>query len=244
MRSVSKNYSLWDRRASIQSTLNNRCVRTCCSLVLWSQPTEWYVVAKIAAIKLCEAYRRQHGDDFISVMPTNMYGPNDNYHPLNSHVPAALVRRFHEAKLNKTPVVTVWGSGKPRREFIAADDAADAFVFVMKNYSDTKFLNVGTGSDVTVGESHPANGRQSPILPGFHVRAMAGFTRRRRTKRRCFIHVRHARPQSSTPIGPRRNLCDAQNHPRSRGNRIRPSGKDLSWKSRCQARLGARTRLC
>jgi GDP-L-fucose synthase len=152
MRSVSKNYSLWDRRASIQSTLNNRCVRTCCSLVLWSQPTEWYVVAKIAAIKLCEAYRRQHGDDFISVMPTNMYGPNDNYHPLNSHVPAALIRRFHEAKLNKTPVVTVWGSGKPRREFIAADDAADAFVFVMKNYSDTKFLNVGTGSDVTIGE--------------------------------------------------------------------------------------------
>jgi GDP-L-fucose synthase len=117
------------------------------------EPTnEWYAVAKIAAIKLCEAYRRQHGDDFISVMPTNMYGPNDNYHPLNSHVPAALIRRFHEAKLNKTPVVTVWGSGKPRREFIAADDAADAFVFVMKNYSDTKFLNVGTGSDVTIGE--------------------------------------------------------------------------------------------
>jgi nucleoside-diphosphate-sugar epimerase len=105
-------------------------------------------------------------------MPTNMYGPNDNYHPLNSHVPAALVRRLHEAKLNKTPVVTVWGSGKPRREFIAADDAADAFVFVMKNYSDTKFLNVGTGSDVTIEESHPANGRQSPILPGFHVRAL------------------------------------------------------------------------
>ena len=105
-------------------------------------------------------------------MPTNMYGPNDNYHPLNSHVPAALVRRLHEAKLNKTPVVTVWGSGKPRREFIAADDAADAFVFVMKNYSDTKFLNVGTGSDVTIGESHPANGRQSPILPGFQVRAL------------------------------------------------------------------------
>jgi GDP-L-fucose synthase len=78
------------------------------------EPTnEWYAVAKIAAIKLCDAYRKQHGDDFISVMPTNLYGPNDNYHPLNSHVPAALIRRFHEAKLNKMPDVTVWGSGNP-----------------------------------------------------------------------------------------------------------------------------------
>jgi GDP-L-fucose synthase len=117
------------------------------------EPTnQWYAVAKIAAIKLCEAYRRQHGDDFISVMPTNMYGPSDNYHPLNSHVPAALIRRFHEAKLGKAPEVIVWGSGKPRREFMAADDAADACVFVMKYYSDVGFLNVGTGTDVTIGE--------------------------------------------------------------------------------------------
>ena len=117
------------------------------------EPTnEWYAVAKIAAIKLCDAYRKQHGDDFISVMPTNLYGPNDNYHPLNSHVPAALIRRFHEAKLNKMPDVTVWGSGNPRREFMAADDAADACVFVMKYYSDAGFLNVGTGTDVTIGE--------------------------------------------------------------------------------------------
>src|SRR5262245_10815004 len=117
------------------------------------EPTnEWYAVAKIAAIKLCDAYRRQHGDDFISVMPTNLYGPNDNYHPLNSHVPAALIRRFHEAKLDKAPEVIVWGSGKPRREFMAADDAADACVFVMKYYSDAGFLNVGTGTDVTIGE--------------------------------------------------------------------------------------------
>jgi GDP-L-fucose synthase len=117
------------------------------------EPTnEWYAIAKISAIKLCDAYRRQHGDDFISVMPTNMYGPNDNYHALNSHVPAALIRRFHEAKLNNTPTVTVWGSGKPRREFIAADDAADACIFVMKCYSDAGFLNVGTGTDVTIGE--------------------------------------------------------------------------------------------
>ena len=117
------------------------------------EPTnQWYAVAKIAAIKLCEAYRRQHGDDFISVMPTNMYGPSDNYHPLNSHVPAALIRRFHEAKLGKAPEVIVWGSGKPRREFMAADDAADACVFVMKYYSDVGFLNVGSGTDVTIGE--------------------------------------------------------------------------------------------
>ena len=104
------------------------------------EPTnEWYAVAKIAAIKLCEAYRRQHGDDFISVMPTNLYGPNDNYHTLNSHVPAALIRRFHEAKLSNAAEVTVWGSGKPRRAFMASDDAADACVFVMKYYQTQDF---------------------------------------------------------------------------------------------------------
>src|SRR4029078_3198944 len=114
------------------------------------EPTnEWYAVAKIAAIKLCEAYRRQHGADFISVMPTNLYGPNDNYHPLNSHVPPALTRRFHEAKLAKATTVTVWGTATPRRDFLAVDDMADASVFVMKHYSDVSFLNVGTGKDVT-----------------------------------------------------------------------------------------------
>ena len=97
------------------------------------EPTnEWYAIAKIAAIKLCEAYRKQHRDDFVSVMPTNLYGPNDNYHPENSHVPAALIRRFHEAKLANAPKVVVWGSGKPRREFLYADDAADACIFIMK----------------------------------------------------------------------------------------------------------------
>jgi len=117
------------------------------------EPTnEWYAIAKIAAIKLCEAYRKQHGCDFISVMPTNLYGLNDNYHPKNSHVPAALIRRFHEAKLANAPTVTVWGSGTPRREFIYADDAADACVFVMKHYSELGFLNIGTGEDVTIGE--------------------------------------------------------------------------------------------
>lgn len=117
------------------------------------EPTnEWYAIAKIAAIKLCEAYRKQHGCDFISVMPTNLYGPNDNYHPQNSHVPAALIRRFHEAKLSNAPTVTVWGTGTPRREFLAVDDVADACVFVMKHYSDYGFLNIGTGEDVSIGD--------------------------------------------------------------------------------------------
>jgi GDP-L-fucose synthase len=117
------------------------------------EPTnEWYAIAKIAAIKLCEAYRKQHGCDFVSVMPTNLYGPNDNYHPENSHVPAALIRRFHEAQLANAPTVKVWGSGTPLREFMFADDAADACVFVMKNYSEFGFLNIGTGEDVPISK--------------------------------------------------------------------------------------------
>lgn len=117
------------------------------------EPTNaWYAVAKIAGIKLVEAYRRQHGADFIALMPTNLYGPGDNYHPEHSHVPAALIRRFHEAKLAKAPSVTVWGTGKPRREFMAVDDLADACVFALKHYSGDRFLNVGTGRDVTIAE--------------------------------------------------------------------------------------------
>ena len=117
------------------------------------EPTnEWYAVAKIAGIKLCQAYRRQYGADFISVMPTNLYGPGDNYHPEHSHVPAALIRRFHEAKVSGAPSVTVWGTGTPRREFLAADDLADACVFVMKHYSGDGFLNIGTGEDITIAD--------------------------------------------------------------------------------------------
>jgi GDP-L-fucose synthase len=117
------------------------------------EPTnEWYSVAKIAGIKLVEAYRRQHGADFISLMPTNLYGPGDNYHREHSHVPAALIRRFHEAKLANAASVTVWGTGRPRREFLAVDDLADACVFALKNYSDAQFLNVGIGRDVTIAE--------------------------------------------------------------------------------------------
>ena len=117
------------------------------------EPTnQWYAVAKIAGIKMCEAYRLQHGADFVSVMPTNLYGPGDNYHPVDSHVPAALVRRFHEAKINGDATVAVWGTGSPRREFLAVDDLADACVFVMKSYSDPQFLNIGAGEDITIGE--------------------------------------------------------------------------------------------
>jgi len=117
------------------------------------EPTnEWYAVAKIAGIKLVEAYRRQCGADFISVMPSNLYGPGDNYHPEHSHVPAALIRRSHEAKLADAPTITVWGTGRPRREFLAVDDLADACVFVMKHYSADGFLNVGTGQDITIAE--------------------------------------------------------------------------------------------
>jgi GDP-L-fucose synthase len=117
------------------------------------EPTnQWYAVAKIAAIKLCEAYRTQHGANFISAMPTNLYGRGDNYHPKDSHVPAALIRRFHEAKMAGAQTVTVWGTGKPRREFLCADDLADACVFLMKHYSDLEFVNVGTGQDVTIAE--------------------------------------------------------------------------------------------
>ena len=115
------------------------------------EPTnEWYAVAKIAGIKLAQAYRRQFGADFVSVMPTNLYGPGDNYHPDNSHVPAALIRRFHEAKQANAPAVSVWGTGTPKREFLSADDLGDACVHVMKYYSGDCFLNVGTGQEVSI----------------------------------------------------------------------------------------------
>lgn len=113
---------------------------------------EWYAVAKIAGIKLCDAYRREHGADYISVMPTNLYGIGDNYHSEYSHVPAALTRRFHEAKVSGAPSVVVWGTGKPKREFLFADDLADACVFAMKNWSAPGFVNIGTGDDLTIAE--------------------------------------------------------------------------------------------
>src|SRR5438132_1922430 len=117
------------------------------------EPTnQWYAIAKIAGIKLCEAYRRQYGSNFVSVMPTNLYGPGDNYHPEHSHVVAALIRRFHEAKLKGESKVIVWGTGTPRREFLYVDDFADACVFVLKNYSDTQFINIGFGEDIPIAD--------------------------------------------------------------------------------------------
>src|SRR5713101_8685100 len=117
------------------------------------EPTnQWYAIAKIAGIKLCEAYRRQYGRDFISVMPTNLYGPGDNYHPEHSHVVAALIRRVHEAKLADASSVVIWGTGTPRREFLYVDDFADACVFVLRNYSGPEFLNIGVGQDMSIAE--------------------------------------------------------------------------------------------
>lgn len=117
------------------------------------EPTnEWYAIAKIAGIKLCQAYRRQYGCDFISAMPTNMYGPNDNYDLQTSHVLPALIRKFHDAKINSAATVTCWGSGTPLREFLYADDLAGACVFLMENYSEEQFINVGSGSEITIRE--------------------------------------------------------------------------------------------
>lgn len=115
------------------------------------EPTnEWYAVAKIAGIKLCQAYRRQYGCDFISAMPTNMYGPNDNYDLQTSHVLPALIRKFHDAKTNAAAAVTCWGTGTPLREFLYADDLASACVFLMQHYSEEQFINVGSGSEITI----------------------------------------------------------------------------------------------
>jgi len=115
------------------------------------EPTnEWYAIAKIAGIKLCQAYRRQHGCDFIAAMPTNMYGPNDNYDLQSSHVLPALIRKFHEAKVRKSDTVTCWGTGQPMREFLHADDLARACVFLMESYSEYQFINVGFGSDISI----------------------------------------------------------------------------------------------
>ena len=117
------------------------------------EPTnEPYAIAKIAGIKMVEAYRSQYGSDFINVMPTNLYGRGDNYHPEYSHVVAALIRRFHEAKVSGARNVVVWGTGTPRREFLYVDDLADACVHLMKTYSSDELVNIGTGEDITIAE--------------------------------------------------------------------------------------------
>ena len=119
---------------------------------LLEHTNEPYAIAKIAGIKMCDAYRSQYGCNFISVMPTNLYGPNDNYDLNTSHVLPALIRKFHEAKVQDQPEVIVWGSGTPRREFLHADDMADACVFLMKNYNEEGLINIGVGEDLSIKE--------------------------------------------------------------------------------------------
>jgi GDP-L-fucose synthase len=117
------------------------------------EPTnELYAIAKVAGIKMVEAYRSQYGSDFISVMPTNLYGRGDNYHPECSHVVAALIRRFHEARVSGVRNVVIWDTGTPRREFLYVDDPADACIHFMKNYSSAELVNIGTGEDITIAE--------------------------------------------------------------------------------------------
>ena len=117
------------------------------------EPTnEWYAIAKIAGIKMCQAYKQQYGFNAISLMPTNLYGPYDNFHPENSHVMPALIRRFHEAKQEGADKVTIWGTGKPKREFLHVDDLANACVFLMENYDEEEIVNVGVGNDVSISE--------------------------------------------------------------------------------------------
>jgi GDP-L-fucose synthase len=111
-----------------------------------------YALAKIAGIIMCQSYNRQYGTDFISVMPTNLYGPNDNYHPQNSHVLPAMIRRFHEAKVAQAPTVTIWGTGVALREFLHSDDLADACVFLMNHYDDSEIVNIGSGTEISIRE--------------------------------------------------------------------------------------------
>jgi GDP-L-fucose synthase len=119
---------------------------------LLEDTNEPYAIAKIAGIKMCDAYRAQYGCNFISVMPTNLYGPNDNYDLNTSHVLPALIRKIHEAKESGAATVTIWGTGKPRREFLYADDLADACIFLMENYNEAGLVNIGTGEDLEIGE--------------------------------------------------------------------------------------------
>ena len=115
------------------------------------EPTnEWYAIAKIAGIKLCQAFRRQYGSDFISAMPTNMYGPNDNYDLQTSHVLPAFIHKFHDAKMSRSPVVTCWGTGAPLREFLHSDDLAEACLFLLENYNEKQFINVGSGKEISI----------------------------------------------------------------------------------------------
>jgi len=155
-------HSAWKHGAKKLQFLGSSCIYPklapqpmpeSCLLTGPLEPTnEWYAIAKIAGVKMCQAYRRQYGFDAISLMPTNLYGPGDNFNLENSHVLPALIRKFHEAKQAGAPQVVMWGSGLPRREFLHVDDLGEAAVFLMREYSGEDFLNVGVGEDVTIRE--------------------------------------------------------------------------------------------
>lgn len=155
-------HSAWKNGASKLAFLGSSCIYPklapqpmpeSCLLTGPLEPTnEWYAIAKISGIKMCQAYRKQYGFDAISLMPTNLYGPGDNFHLENSHVMPALIRKFHEAKQRGDSEVVMWGTGTPKREFLHVDDLGDACVFLMRTYSGEDFVNVGIGDDVTIRE--------------------------------------------------------------------------------------------
>ena len=147
---------------------------------------EPYAVAKISGIKLCQAYRKQHGLDFICALPTNLYGPNDNFELNSSHVLPALLRKVHEAKLAEAPTISVWGSGTPRREFMHVDDLADGLLFILENYSDALHLNVGVGEDITINELVDVISR----VVGFKGRIVYDTSKPDGTPRKCSDNTR------------------------------------------------------
>jgi len=173
------------------------------------EPTnEWYAVAKIAGIKLCQAYRRQHGADFISAMPTNLYGPGDNFNLDTSHVLPALIRKAHEAKRAGAPSFEIWGSGAPRREFMHVDDVADACVFLLRRYSDALPINIGFGRDLTVGEL----ARLVAKVVGFEGAVTCDTTKPDGTARKLMDGSRLAALGWSAQIGLEDGIADAYRH--------------------------------
>jgi len=173
------------------------------------EPTnQWYAIAKIAGLKLCEAYRRQHGHDFISAMPTNLYGPGDNYDLQSSHVLPALIRKAHEAKCAGAAELPVWGTGTPRREFLHVDDLADALVFLLRHYSDDRHINVGTGHDIAIGEV----ARLVAEVVGFEGRLAFDPSKPDGTPRKLMDGGRLAALGWTAKIGLRDGLQDAYRH--------------------------------
>ncbi|WP_300540871.1 GDP-L-fucose synthase [Maricaulis sp.] len=172
------------------------------------EPTnEWYAIAKIAGIKLCQSYRRQYKADFISAMPTNLYGPGDNYHPTNSHVIPALLRKAHEAKRLGAPSMEIWGTGTPRREFLHVDDCADALVHLMKVYSDAGHVNVGSGEDLPIEEL----ARQVMNVVGFEGELTKDLSKPDGTPRKLMSADKIRALGWQPSIGLRDGLADAYN---------------------------------